>query len=100
MSVKAISDTKREVLCQSRGFESPGSSRGMNAVNISSVTREASEAHANSIRQYLIDKFGINASRLTAVGYGLTRSITSNNTEEGRQKNRRVQAVMKAIKKN
>ncbi len=62
--------------------------------------QKLSEARANSVRLYLIDKFGINASRLTAVGYGLTRPIASNNTEEGRQKNRRVQAVMKAMKDN
>jgi len=62
--------------------------------------QKLSEARAISVRQYLIDKFGIDASRLKAVGYGLTKPIASNNTEEGRQKNRRVQAVMKAMKDN
>jgi outer membrane protein OmpA-like peptidoglycan-associated protein len=59
-----------------------------------------SQARADSVRQYLISNFGIKASRLTAVGYGLTKPIASNNSEEGRQKNRRVQAVIKAMKKN
>jgi OmpA-OmpF porin, OOP family len=61
--------------------------------------QKLSQARADSVRQYLISNFGIKASRLTAVGYGLTRPIASNNTEEGRQKNRRVQAVIKAMKK-
>ena len=61
--------------------------------------QKLSQARADSVRQYLISNFGIKASRLTSVGYGLTRPIASNNTEEGRQKNRRVQAVIKAMKK-
>ena len=57
-----------------------------------------SQARADSIRQYLIDKFEINASRITAVGYGPSKPIASNDTEEGRKKNRRVQAVIEAVK--
>ena len=53
-----------------------------------------SQARADSIRQCLIDKFGINVSRITAVGYGPNRPIASNDTEEGRQKNRRVEAAV------
>jgi OOP family OmpA-OmpF porin len=59
--------------------------------------QKLSEARANSVRLYLINHFGVKASRLSAVGYGQTRPIASNNTEEGRQKNRRVQAVIKAV---
>jgi OOP family OmpA-OmpF porin len=68
--------------------------------NISSAAynQKLSEKRANSVRQYLIDKFGIDGSRLTATGYGLTKPIASNDTEEGRQKNRRVAAVMEAIR--
>ena len=62
--------------------------------------QKLSQARADSVRQYLISNFGIKASRLTSVGYGLTKPIASNDTEEGRQKNRRVQAVMKAMKNN
>jgi OOP family OmpA-OmpF porin len=51
-------------------------------------------ARANSVRQYLIDNFGIDASRITAVGYGPDNPIASNDTKKGRQKNRRVQAVI------
>jgi len=66
-------------------------------VDTAVYNQKLSEARANSVRLYLINNFGIKASRLSAVGYGLTRPIASNNTEEGRQKNRRVQAVIKTV---
>ena len=56
-----------------------------------------SQSRANSVRQYLIDKFEINPSRITAVGYGPNRPIANNETEEGRQKNRRVDAVIETM---
>jgi len=57
-----------------------------------------SQARADSVRQYLIDKLGIDASRITAVGYGSTKPIASNDTKEGRMKNRRIQAVIEKVK--
>ena len=68
--------------------------------NIASAAynQKLSEKRANSVRQYIIDKFVIDGSRITAAGYGLTKPIASNDTEEGRQKNRRVEAVMEAIR--
>jgi outer membrane protein OmpA-like peptidoglycan-associated protein len=56
-----------------------------------------SQARAESVRQYLIDHFGIDKSRISAVGYGPANPIDSNDTEKGRQKNRRVQAVMTRV---
>lgn len=53
-----------------------------------------SNRRANSVRQYLIDR-GINASRLTADGKGLTKPIATNTTAEGRQQNRRVEFVVR-----
>jgi OOP family OmpA-OmpF porin len=57
-----------------------------------------SDARAKSVRQYLIDKFGIDASRITSAGYGMNKQIASNDTKEGRQKNRRVEAVLEAMR--
>ncbi|WP_373498671.1 OmpA family protein, partial [Desulfococcus sp.] len=49
---------------------------------------------AESVKTYLIDRFGIDAARLDARGYGLTRPIASNATEAGRSQNRRVIAIV------
>ncbi len=56
--------------------------------------KELSQARADSVKQYLTDKFAIDASRLTAVGYGPDNPIASNDTKEGRQQNRRVEVVI------
>lgn len=53
-----------------------------------------SQARAQNVRQYLIKKFGIKGSRITAIGYGAEKPIASNATKEGRQKNRRIVAVI------
>lgn len=45
---------------------------------------------AESVRQWMINK-GIAANRLTSVGYGKSRPIASNDTEEGRAANRRIE---------
>jgi OOP family OmpA-OmpF porin len=56
-----------------------------------------SNDRSNSVRQYLIKEFGVDASRLTSKGYGESRPIATNDTDEGRQKNRRVWAVLEEI---
>lgn len=45
---------------------------------------------ARAVRQYLVNK-GVNGDRITAVGYGEARPRDTNNTREGRQRNRRVE---------
>lgn len=47
-------------------------------------------ARANTVRTYLIDK-GIPAEALKAVGSGPDHPVTSNDTPEGRAKNRRIE---------
>ena len=51
-----------------------------------------SQRRADSVRQYLIDKFGIDEARIKATGYGETRPIADNATDQGRLANRRVEA--------
>ena len=51
-----------------------------------------SRRRAQACRQYLLSK-GIDDERVRAVGYGKERPIASNDTEEGRQKNRRITAT-------
>jgi outer membrane protein OmpA-like peptidoglycan-associated protein len=50
------------------------------------------ERRAQTVYKYLVAK-GIAAERLTVVSYGETRPAFSNDTEEGRSKNRRVELV-------
>jgi OmpA-OmpF porin, OOP family len=51
-----------------------------------------SEKRAQAVRDWLIAK-GIAANRLTAKGYGASKPVADNNTDEGRAKNRRVELV-------
>jgi OmpA-OmpF porin, OOP family len=48
-----------------------------------------SQRRAESVRQFLVAE-GIDATRLTAKGYGEANPVDSNETTEGRAKNRRV----------
>lgn len=57
-----------------------------------------SQRRADSVRNYLINQFGIDASRLTAKGYGPDKPVADNQTVEGRAKNRRVIATFQAAK--
>jgi len=50
-----------------------------------------SERRAAAVRDYLVKKHGIDASKLSAKGYGTSTPIASNETPEGRTQNRRVQ---------
>jgi OOP family OmpA-OmpF porin len=51
-----------------------------------------SRQRAEGVKKYLVEKFNINASRISTVGYGESNPVASNDTEAGRQKNRRVVA--------
>lgn len=51
---------------------------------------QLSQERADAIKAYLIRK-GVKAKRLEAKGYGQTRPIESNDTERGREINRRVE---------
>jgi len=55
--------------------------------------KKLSKQRAESVRQYLILK-GIDASRLTSVGYGEDKPVADNATKEGRAQNRRVEIIM------
>jgi len=53
-----------------------------------------SRRRAQAVIHYLVKK-GVPAQRLTAVGLGSTKPVTSNATEAGRQRNRRVEFSIK-----
>ena len=58
-----------------------------------------SKHRAENVVNYLVENYGIERSRLAAKGYGFTRRIAYNNTPEGRQKNRRINAVIDCVVK-
>jgi OOP family OmpA-OmpF porin len=55
---------------------------------------ELSQRRAESVVNYLVEKFGIEPARLSAKGYGSTRPVVDNSTEVGKQKNRRIEAII------
>lgn len=57
---------------------------------------ELSTARATTVLHYLEEK-GIAPKKLSATGYGEYRPVASNDTVEGRQKNRRVEIIIKPI---
>lgn len=52
---------------------------------------ELSTARATSVVRYLQEQVGIDPKRLSAVGFGPYRPVASNDTPEGRAKNRRIE---------
>jgi outer membrane protein OmpA-like peptidoglycan-associated protein len=54
-----------------------------------------SKVRANSVKLYMVKEFGIKRTRIAAFGYGFSKPVADNNTEEGRQKNRRVEIFIK-----
>ena len=52
--------------------------------------QKLSERRAEAVRQYFISK-GIPASQMRAKGYGMTRPMADNATEQGRAQNRRIE---------
>jgi len=65
---------------------------GENAYN-----QKLSENRADAVENYLVQQ-GINDSRVTTKGYGENQPLDSNESEAGRQKNRRVEVAIYANK--
>jgi len=59
-------------------------------VGAKSKNQKLSQARADSVMAYLIDH-GIEADRLTAIGFGSSHPIASNSTKAGKALNRRVE---------
>lgn len=53
-----------------------------------------SEERAAAVREYLIANTGLSSSQISSVGYGESRPVASNETREGRSKNRRIDVVI------
>ncbi len=66
-------------------IEGHASSEGTAAYN-----KDLSDRRAKSVMNFLIN-LGVSADRMEAIGYGIERPIADNETETGREKNRRVE---------
>ena len=64
------------------------------AIGSDQYNLKLSEMRAFSVRDYLLQA-GIESTRIVAVrGFGKTRPVTTNDTSEGRQMNRRVELII------
>ncbi len=87
LSTEASVALDRALLCVGGGrYEVVGHA---DSVGDKALNQRLSEARADAVVAYLRSK-GVDAARLAARGYGETKPIADNNTEEGRAQNRRV----------
>ena len=63
------------------------------SVGTDEYNQQLSERRADSVRDFLAEN-GVPASSITARGLGKTQPVASNDTPEGRQRNRRVELVV------
>lgn len=61
------------------------------ATGSDAYNQKLSERRANAVKNYLVKSVGIEASRLSAVGFGESKPAYPNDTAENRSKNRRVE---------
>lgn len=67
------------------------------SVGAAAYNKRLSQQRAEAVVKYMVDKHGIDASRLKARGFGEDNPVASNDTREGRAQNRRVEAVAEFI---
>lgn len=66
-------------------------------VGAADYNMDLSKRRAESVVTHLVETYGIDRSRLAARGYGMSRPIADNSTDEGRQLNRRMEAVIDCV---
>ena len=63
------------------------------------LNQELSQQRAEAVRQYLIYNGTLPADKVGAIGYGSSRPLASNATAEGRAVNRRIDVIIKPVRK-
>lgn len=87
--IEEVADFMRQYPDMVIELEGHTDSRGTEAYN-----RGLSDRRANAVRQLLVRRFSIQASRVSAQGYGESQPVASNDTDAGRAQNRRVITVI------
>lgn len=74
-------------------IEIQGHADSVNRSKDRDLNKKLSQKRAEAVRDILIG-LGVPSTRLIAVGYGELRPVKPNNTEEGREQNRRIEFVI------
>lgn len=54
-----------------------------------------SQDRADAVKQYLVSNFQLDPERVTSIGYGEARPVATNETADGRARNRRIDLVIR-----
>ncbi|MDC7825521.1 OmpA family protein [Pseudomonas sp. BLCC-B13] len=89
--IKAVADFMSQYPQTTTTVEGHTDSNGSDAYN-----QGLSERRANAVRDVLVNQYGVAGDRVSSVGYGESRPVADNSTDEGRAVNRRVEASVEA----
>jgi len=89
--IEVLADFMKQYDQTSTTVEGHTDSIGTDAYN-----QRLSMQRAESVRDALVNRYGVEANRLEAIGYGESRPTADNSTELGRAINRRVEASVEA----
>lgn len=53
-----------------------------------------SQDRADAVKKYLVTNFAVDAEKISSIGYGEARPVATNETAEGRTRNRRIDLVL------
>lgn len=89
--IKSLADFMKQYPQTTTTVEGHTDSIGTDAYN-----QGLSERRANAVRDVLVNQHGIDANRVSSVGYGESRPVADNASDSGRAINRRVEAEVEA----
>jgi OmpA-OmpF porin, OOP family len=67
------------------------------SVGSDEYNQKLSERRAKAVRDYLVNELGMDTNLFSAVGYGESKPIATNDTDAGRAENRRILAELKGV---
>jgi OOP family OmpA-OmpF porin len=59
-------------------------------IGTKAYNQKLSERRSAAVKDYLVQRCGVDAARIETVGYGLEKPVADNRTKQGRQQNRRA----------